>query len=97
MRFHCLSLQYACCSSLSAFLAEIIRKNIEEYNFLIRNEKGVVIKKDISITASLGIAEHTSSHPSADDVETLIGNADKAMYVAKNNGKNAIVQYGVIS
>lgn len=81
----------------AAFLAEIIRKSIEEYNFLIRNEKGEVIKKGVSITVSLGVAEHSPVHPSEVDAETLITNADKALYSAKSNGKNTIVRYGVIS
>ncbi len=38
------------------------------------------------VTASLGVAEHNSSLSAAD----LMGNADKAMYRAKENGKNQV-------
>jgi len=78
-------------------IAENIRRNIAEYNFLIRNDKGIVIRKDISITASFGTAEHAPSHLSPGDAETLMSNVDKALYTAKNNGKNRVIQFGVIS
>jgi diguanylate cyclase (GGDEF)-like protein len=81
----------------AAVIADNIRKNIEEYNFLIRNEKGAVIRKGISITASFGIAEHAPSHPSPEDALTLISKADKALYYSKNNGKNKTTLFGVIN
>nr|MBF0223760.1 GGDEF domain-containing protein [Desulfobulbaceae bacterium] len=81
----------------AASLAETIRSNIKEYNFLIRDDKGEIIQKGISLSASFGVAQHFSNHTSKDDTETLINNADKAMYSAKNNGKNQVVQFGAIS
>jgi len=48
-------------------------------------------KKDIScISASIGIAEHPDH---ADDVNALLTAADKAMYQAKNSGKDQISIY----
>ncbi|MDP1870014.1 MAG: GGDEF domain-containing protein [Gallionella sp.] len=48
-------------------------------------------KKDIScISASIGIAEHPYH---ADDVNALLTAADKAMYQAKNSGKDQIAIY----
>lgn len=81
----------------AASLAETIRIGIEEYNFLIRNDKGEVIQKGIKLSASFGIAQHFSAHTSEEDAKTLITNADKAMYTAKTNGKNQAVQFGAIS
>lgn len=59
--------------------AEKIRKNIESLQFKVR-------EKTFSVTASFGIAQLNS----ADDTNSLIERADKAMYEAKKDGKNRI-------
>jgi diguanylate cyclase (GGDEF)-like protein len=41
----------------------------------------------LSVTASFGVAEH------GDTVEDLLNNADKAMYLAKNAGRNHVMAY----
>ena len=46
--------------------------------------------KKIYITGSIGSAQHPVD---GEDVETLIGNADIAMYKAKSFGKNQYQKY----
>lgn len=41
----------------------------------------------LSLTASFGVAEHGTT------VEDLLNNADKAMYLAKNNGRNYVMAF----
>ena len=60
---------------------ERLRKSIESYPF---NYDG----QDIRITVSIG-AEAIS--PEISDFEKLIGRADKALYQAKENGRNKVV------
>lgn len=62
---------------------ERLRKSIESYPF---NYDG----QDIRITVSIG-AEAIS--PGISDFENLIGRADKALYHAKENGRNKVVTY----
>ncbi|SIS41706.1 PAS domain S-box-containing protein/diguanylate cyclase (GGDEF) domain-containing protein [Neptunomonas antarctica] len=57
-------------------LAEIIRAVIENHTFDIMDSQ----------TASFGVA----SHQSDDTLETLTARADKALYRAKNNGRNRV-------
>lgn len=77
----------------ATFLAEIIRKSIEEYNFLIRNEKGEVIKKGIRVTTSLGVADLQADQRTNHGPETLFHNADLALFHAKEQGKNRVVRF----
>jgi two-component system cell cycle response regulator len=58
--------------------AERIRKSIEEMQF-----------DDFSVTASIGISQYT---PVTNKSETLIGAADKALYKAKQEGKNRVAK-----
>jgi diguanylate cyclase (GGDEF)-like protein len=41
----------------------------------------------VSLTASFGVSDF------GETVEDLLNNADKAMYQAKNNGRNHVVSY----
>jgi diguanylate cyclase (GGDEF)-like protein len=41
----------------------------------------------LSLTASFGVSDH------GDTLEDLLSHADKAMYLAKNNGRNNVVKY----
>ena len=73
-------------------------KNVENSPFMLRNKKRPKTKKDntkkkqpnaipLTITISIGIAERTADLITADDV---IKQADKALYKAKNNGRNQV-------
>jgi len=63
-------------------LAERIRKSIEKCSF--ESEDG-----DFSVTMSIGIARFDSAkHPS---LEELVADADAALYVAKNAGRNIVM------
>lgn len=59
------------------FLAEKIRGAIQATNFKYRD-------KQIVVTASIGLAERLKD----EDIEHLIHRADKALYEAKNGGRN---------
>jgi two-component system cell cycle response regulator len=65
----------------AADIAERLRKAISEYNFEITNRP---------ITVSIGIALYPSDSISLQD---LLSNADRALYRAKNEGKNRICVY----
>ena len=62
-------------------VAEKIRNNLSQKVF--HHEKG-----DFSTTISLGV---TQAQPGEKDMEALIGRADKALYEAKQTGKNKTV------
>jgi diguanylate cyclase len=70
------------CNYEHAFeIAERIRLNVEDYYFIIEENK------KIRITISIGI----SSYPSkTDNTNDLLNEADKALYFAKNNGRNQV-------
>ncbi len=60
-------------------LAERLRRQIVEYTIRVKDDI------EVNITASIGIAtfpEHAESY------ETLLDEADKALYIAKNSGRN---------
>lgn len=60
-------------------LAQYLRAKIEEFLFTTVGKK----------TASFGVATCTEK----DDIQSLIDNADKALYKAKENGRNQVVCY----
>lgn len=64
------------------FTAEKLRKVIEKTDF-------TVDKNTISVTVSIGLALKTPSNDHT--LETLIDKADKALYQAKNSGRNKSV------
>jgi diguanylate cyclase len=70
------------CNYEHAFeIAERIRKNVEDYYFIIDDSKKV------SITISIGV----SSYPSrTDNSNELLHEADNALYSAKRNGRNQV-------
>ena len=63
-------------------IAEKIRKNIKDFIFKAD-------KKTFSMTISIGLAKYTKGM----DIDTLIGNADNALYKAKNMGRDNIIHY----
>jgi len=65
-------------------IAERIRKTVEEYAF----------KSDdlvLNVTISIGVVSH--DHPDVQDAKTFIECADKALYKAKEEGRNRVVVY----
>ena len=63
--------------------AERIRQNIEVDTFKIN-------KFTLNVTISLGVASLTSKSMSLSEI---ISNADKALYQAKQTGRNKVVNY----
>jgi diguanylate cyclase (GGDEF)-like protein len=63
--------------------AERLRKRVDELRF---TEKDV----EQRVTISIGVSEYPSD---ALEMMPLVGNADKALYVAKASGKNCVVAY----
>ncbi len=63
----------------ATLLAERIRNNIEHLE--------VFPDLDLRITASMGVVSRSRD----EDAESLIGRADSALYIAKNNGRNQVV------
>ena len=68
-------------------LVEEIRQAIGQFNFVLRDAAGNVVESGIHITVSAGIAECSPSWKGC-FVENLIDNADKALYCAKEKGRN---------
>ncbi|MBU1275298.1 MAG: diguanylate cyclase [Proteobacteria bacterium] len=67
-------------SEVAAFVAERIRKAIAEEIFSLVNE-------EVWITISIGVATRYGTN---DDIEKLLERADKALYLAKANGRNRV-------
>ena len=69
--------------------AEIIRDKIEGYSFVIRDIKGKIIHREITITVSIGVA---AFNPAWTDTaaEHLVDAADRALYQAKADGRNLV-------
>lgn len=65
-------------------LADRLRRNIKEENFYDNNDN------IFHITVSMGISEFRLSDESNDDI---INRADKALYYAKNHGRDMIILY----
>ncbi|MCE5335009.1 MAG: diguanylate cyclase [Desulfobacteraceae bacterium] len=64
----------------AAMVAERIRKSIENTRFIYRGQ-------EISLTASIGLTE---VQPADQSQEMLFNRVDKAMYKAKENGRNTV-------
>jgi len=71
-------------------LAEMIRKRVEAYNFIIRNLDGGIMVSGVKLTISLGVA--CLDHAWKDALALrLVNAADEALYQAKQSGRNRVV------
>jgi len=73
-------------------LADIIRRKIERYNFVIRDPDGNILVSNVKIQVSIGVAELLEDCLSP-NVEHLVDAADKALYLAKSSGRNQVRSY----
>lgn len=74
------------CESLPE-IVEKTRTAIKNFNFLIRDTNGDIVENGLRITVSAGIAPCWDGWRGA-FVENLIDGADKALYYAKNQGRD---------
>lgn len=75
--------------SEAQMVAERLRKAVEKTKIDISKVNSDVTEKNIGVTISLGVAEYSSD----DDENTLLQKADKALYKAKENGRNRVEIY----
>ncbi len=71
-------------------IAELIRKKISNYNFVIRNKQGQIKHKDLNLTVSIGVATLDHKFDLNKGIKRIIREADDAMYEAKKSGRNCI-------
>ena len=74
-------------------VAQRLRKAVENTNIVISKVNPDVQKKNINVTISLGVCEYKNG----DDEKSLLQKADKALYKAKENGRNRAEVYEKIS
>lgn len=67
------------------YLAEEIRKNIEDLKIILNNEKEIRY-----VTISIGVAHCKAAEIGNTTCEQLVIAADKALYLAKKNGRNRV-------
>lgn len=71
-------------------IAETIRSKVKDYIFVIRDNKGKIKHKNLSLTISIGMAALDHSQTQKRAIKVLIKSADAAMYEAKKAGKNCV-------
>ncbi len=69
----------------SLTVAERIRANVESLEFQVKN-------KLVPVTISIGVASFTPSMN--DNLQSIIAQADEALYASKENGRNRVTLYG---
>jgi diguanylate cyclase (GGDEF)-like protein len=79
-------------ASHAAVLAERLRRKIAATEMATQDEESC--HPAIKITVSIGVAGFNHGRTTAVDLHTLINNADKALYQAKNEGRNRVVVIG---
>lgn len=65
---------------------------VKKFNFLIRDPNGNVLESGLHITLSAGIAFASTTWRGA-YMENLVDNADRALYFAKNTGRDRAVEF----
>ena len=70
-------------------VAERLRKAVENKKIDISKINTESPQKNISVTISLGVAEYNNG----DSEDTLLQNANKALYKAKESGRNRVEEY----
>jgi diguanylate cyclase (GGDEF)-like protein/PAS domain S-box-containing protein len=69
---------------------EMALDSILQHTSTILNEPYFIAGEKLNITTSIGISRSSDANLS---VETLLSNADKAVYYAKMNGTNLVIEY----
>jgi len=72
--------------------AEAVRRDIENYNFVIRNATGAIIERDVTITVSIGVAGADAPFDGWSQ-DSLVERADAALYAAKSQGRNRVLEH----
>lgn len=67
-------------------VAERIRKTIDEYDFVYDNQH-------LHVTISVGVSVFDDESNNVTSPNEFVGQADKALYVSKNNGRNRVTVY----
>ncbi|MGE4298592.1 MAG: GGDEF domain-containing protein [Desulfovibrionaceae bacterium] len=78
--------------ALAMAIGDELRERIGRYKFVIRSSDGDILHRGIKITISVGAAVMRIEWKGA-LAENLVEAADKALYTAKNAGRNRVVGY----